>query len=287
MEKLDDEIIVEIPLEDFLTIERILRKNCFMGCLGLRPSAQQTVFIHLSYSSSGQRDPESQTEMNHTKLLSIPSKIDMHHSFSSSEKRDPKSQTETNISKAQNILSKIEIGNENTSTPPSVMKLSPKPKETGLNGGYWSPTKAGKKKRVTSHQMVDKFESCARCKNKGQTLNMVICERCLQWTHVKCINLENDKTQYLDKYVCQLCQKKGRKNMAEKKKNKRIKNDWLCFCGQGEKWNYMIACDRCSRWFHGRCVNISKRKSKTLETYYCNSCKILKAKKLQQMNSGF
>merc|ERR1712110_1127558 len=109
---------------------RILRKNCFMGCLGLRPSAQQTVFIHLSYSSSGQKDPESQTEMNHSKPLNIPSKIEMHHSYLSSVKRDPKPQTETNTSTAQNILSKIDIGNENTSTPPSVMKLTPKTKET-------------------------------------------------------------------------------------------------------------------------------------------------------------
>ena len=35
----------------------------------------------------------------------------------------------------------------------------------------------------------------------------------------------------------------------------------------------MIACDFCGEWFHGDCVNITKKESKSIKNYYCDHCR--------------
>eukprot|EP01087_Luapelamoeba_hula_P001259 TRINITY_DN109_c1_g1_i1.p1 TRINITY_DN109_c1_g1~~TRINITY_DN109_c1_g1_i1.p1 ORF type:complete len:695 (-),score=76.40 TRINITY_DN109_c1_g1_i1:59-2143(-) len=35
---------------------------------------------------------------------------------------------------------------------------------------------------------------------------------------------------------------------------------------------FMIACDECDEWYHGKCVDITERKAKKLDTYVCPSC---------------
>ena len=34
----------------------------------------------------------------------------------------------------------------------------------------------------------------------------------------------------------------------------------------------MLACDKCEDWFHGKCVDVSKKQAKNLSTYYCPAC---------------
>lgn len=46
-----------------------------------------------------------------------------------------------------------------------------------------------------------------------------------------------------------------------------------CFCRKGfREGEFMIYCDSCSEWYHGRCVNIDQAKAAAIEEYRCNSC---------------
>ncbi|KAL6048516.1 FYR C-terminal domain-containing protein [Balamuthia mandrillaris] len=45
-----------------------------------------------------------------------------------------------------------------------------------------------------------------------------------------------------------------------------------CLCRKGENGKFMIACDSCNEWFHGPCVNITKREANKLKQFYCPRC---------------
>uniref|UniRef100_A0A671KZQ0 CXXC-type zinc finger protein 1 n=1 Tax=Sinocyclocheilus anshuiensis TaxID=1608454 RepID=A0A671KZQ0_9TELE len=46
-----------------------------------------------------------------------------------------------------------------------------------------------------------------------------------------------------------------------------------CVCRKPDINCFMIACDNCSEWFHGDCINISEKMSKTIRVWYCEKCK--------------
>lgn len=35
----------------------------------------------------------------------------------------------------------------------------------------------------------------------------------------------------------------------------------------------MIACEKCEEWFHGRCIDINKKKASKIKFYYCDACR--------------
>lgn len=45
-----------------------------------------------------------------------------------------------------------------------------------------------------------------------------------------------------------------------------------CVCKSTNDQGFMIECDACKDWFHGRCVNMSEKKSRSLKTWLCPSC---------------
>jgi hypothetical protein len=45
-----------------------------------------------------------------------------------------------------------------------------------------------------------------------------------------------------------------------------------CLCGGPNDGTFMLGCDKCGRWFHGRCVDISKRIGRRLEKWLCMPC---------------
>lgn len=45
-----------------------------------------------------------------------------------------------------------------------------------------------------------------------------------------------------------------------------------CICQQPDDHKFMISCDRCSGWFHGRCVGMTKEKSRRLPEWVCPNC---------------
>uniref|UniRef100_A0A672PPF8 CXXC-type zinc finger protein 1 n=1 Tax=Sinocyclocheilus grahami TaxID=75366 RepID=A0A672PPF8_SINGR len=46
-----------------------------------------------------------------------------------------------------------------------------------------------------------------------------------------------------------------------------------CVCRKPDINCFMIACDNCSEWFHGECINISEKMSKTIRVWYCEKCR--------------
>lgn len=45
-----------------------------------------------------------------------------------------------------------------------------------------------------------------------------------------------------------------------------------CICRSSEDSTFMICCENCEEWFHGKCINITKKQSKSIKDYYCNNC---------------
>lgn len=45
-----------------------------------------------------------------------------------------------------------------------------------------------------------------------------------------------------------------------------------CVCGGPNDGEFMLGCDKCERWFHGRCVNVCKDHSDTLQNWVCPPC---------------
>lgn len=35
----------------------------------------------------------------------------------------------------------------------------------------------------------------------------------------------------------------------------------------------MIACDSCEEWYHGDCINITEKESKSIKKYFCDRCR--------------
>ena len=45
-----------------------------------------------------------------------------------------------------------------------------------------------------------------------------------------------------------------------------------CVCRGKDDGSYMLACEKCDEWYHGRCVGINKRAGDKLLTYVCLRC---------------
>ncbi|KAI3629953.1 hypothetical protein MIR68_011388 [Amoeboaphelidium protococcarum] len=48
--------------------------------------------------------------------------------------------------------------------------------------------------------------------------------------------------------------------------------DLYCLCRQPAGDEFMIECDGCNEWYHGRCVDLAQKDAKRIEKYFCTSC---------------
>ena len=54
-------------------------------------------------------------------------------------------------------------------------------------------------------------------------------------------------------------------------------NEKYCICRRGDdSFNFMIMCENCKEWFHGKCMNISKPTAEKISTYLCLACSLRK-----------
>ncbi|KAF9084972.1 hypothetical protein BGX23_010077 [Mortierella sp. AD031] len=54
---------------------------------------------------------------------------------------------------------------------------------------------------------------------------------------------------------------------------KTVSKDVYCVCrGPYDGVEFMIACDRCEEWFHGRCIGMKPQEAKKSNHYYCDTC---------------
>ena len=45
-----------------------------------------------------------------------------------------------------------------------------------------------------------------------------------------------------------------------------------CICRGPDDGTFMIQCDECREWFHGKCVDITPEKAKVIDIYLCANC---------------
>lgn len=45
-----------------------------------------------------------------------------------------------------------------------------------------------------------------------------------------------------------------------------------CLCRQPDNGDFMIGCDYCTEWYHGKCVGITKKQSLGIKKYSCPKC---------------
>lgn len=45
-----------------------------------------------------------------------------------------------------------------------------------------------------------------------------------------------------------------------------------CVCGGPSNGSVMLSCDKCDRWFHGRCMGVTKEESDNLSSWVCSPC---------------
>jgi transposase InsO family protein len=50
------------------------------------------------------------------------------------------------------------------------------------------------------------------------------------------------------------------------------RQDLFCSCRRPANGEFMIQCDGCAEWFHGRCVNTTPREALSIAEYMCSSC---------------
>jgi len=189
---------------------------------------------------------------------------------------------------ANDIIQNQEIDYENSNvseqnvespTTPAAKKLNSNGRNTGLNGNYWSPTPRCIKRKSSIKDVIRSFKSCAVCKFNGTKKVMIKCDQCFKWFHRKCARVSNDP-KYKELYFCNTCQHMAKKEEEKCLVENAVKEKYElvpklykgCPCGNSKTNSFMIGCDGCQRWFHGRCVKITKKKSMMIDKYYCGQC---------------
>lgn len=49
-------------------------------------------------------------------------------------------------------------------------------------------------------------------------------------------------------------------------------DDVFCICRRGDLGKWMIGCDGCDEWYHGECVNVSKKDERLMDKFFCPRC---------------
>ena len=80
--------------------------------------------------------------------------------------------------------------------------------------------------------------------------------------HGSCVKITESMSKKLKEYVCDEC--------------KRAKDDHdqiYCLCRQPyDETQFYIGCERCSEWYHGRCVGILQSEADKIDEYNCPKC---------------
>lgn len=45
-----------------------------------------------------------------------------------------------------------------------------------------------------------------------------------------------------------------------------------CLCRKPDDGDFMVGCDFCNEWYHGKCVNISRKQAQSIKRYSCPKC---------------
>ncbi|KAF9967760.1 PHD finger protein 8 [Mortierella alpina] len=94
------------------------------------------------------------------------------------------------------------------------------------------------------------------------------------------VSLDRDKEPSVDRPKATPKKVAGGTSSKEKKagarkvgRPKSVSKDVYCICrGPYDGIEFMIACDRCEEWFHGRCIGMKPQEAKKSNHYYCETC---------------
>lgn len=50
--------------------------------------------------------------------------------------------------------------------------------------------------------------------------------------------------------------------------------DVFCICKRPDDGSWMIACEKCDEWFHGRCIGLTQAEGELAVLYYCDECQL-------------
>merc|ERR1712025_983094 len=100
------------------------------------------------------------------------------------------------------------------------------------------------------------------CKTKYDPAKFYVgCDICSNWFHGSCVGITPKMSKKMSEYVCDECR--------SAKENDEI----YCLCRQPyDESQFYIGCERCSDWFHGRCVGILQAEAKDIDEYVCPKC---------------
>jgi hypothetical protein len=55
-------------------------------------------------------------------------------------------------------------------------------------------------------------------------------------------------------------------------KKKEEEEEVYCLCRKPDNGDFMIGCDFCNEWYHGKCVGVSRKQAGDIKRYSCPKC---------------
>merc|ERR1719376_728250 len=100
------------------------------------------------------------------------------------------------------------------------------------------------------------------CKTKYDPTKFYVgCDVCNEWFHGSCVKITESMSKKMREFVCDECTKA------------RNDHEIYCLCRQPfDETQFYIGCERCSEWYHGRCVGILQCEADKIDEYNCPKC---------------
>ena len=132
----------------------------------------------------------------------------------------------------------------------SKSSLRKKRKERARDaGGTHSPEGAGTHSPEGAESLA---KVGCRCGVLDETKFMVACDGCDQWFHGECVGLRETQLCRSRQWFCRNCRRE--RKAAERS---RARDSRYCVCRGGwDGHSFMLMCDVCSTWYHGKCVGL-------------------------------
>ncbi|KAI6652256.1 hypothetical protein LOD99_7272 [Oopsacas minuta] len=113
------------------------------------------------------------------------------------------------------------------------------------------------------------------------------CNVCKRWLHAECLGLDKYDLPDLNTFVCVFC---GTAILVVNSETNSciqnvplldVDNDHVvCCCDEQNESGFMLQCERCGTWQHGRCMKLEDGQSP--DNYHCHICRYAKSEKSQE-----
>ena len=124
---------------------------------------------------------------------------------------------------------------------------------------------------------------CSDVVNEPDEL-MLQCTVCKRWLHAECLGIDEYDKPVLEHFVCVFCGTAILVVNSEVNECIRnvpllgVDNDHIvCCCDEQCESGFMLQCENCGTWQHGRCMNL--KDGQTPRNYHCHICRFAKTNK--------